>query len=293
MNEVPSVTLGYDGTLPAGAAIEVAARLAPAARARVTYVWAPPFASQALRHRLWHGTAGLNDFVAAVERQGESEARRLAAMGVALAAPYGWQADPVIRRTYGAEGLQLCQIAEESGADLIVVGSRGLAGARAALGSVSDLVVHCATRPVLVVPYPLLDAQRAVLDTGPVLLGWDGTAGAEAARESVAHLFPRRAVVPVHAEDGDHRVDVAIPGLIRVRRTGVHAERGRSVAAALATQAEKSHAAVIAVGSRGRSAARELMLGSVAMATLHHAFRPVLVVPHHGPVGPGGRAVRP
>jgi nucleotide-binding universal stress UspA family protein len=37
---------------------------------------------------------------------------------------------------------------------------------------------------------------------------------------------------------------------------------------------------VIVAGSRGRSAARELLLGSVAMAILHRAQRPVLVVPH-------------
>jgi nucleotide-binding universal stress UspA family protein len=36
---------------------------------------------------------------------------------------------------------------------------------------------------------------------------------------------------------------------------------------------------VIVVGSRGRSARREILLGSVAMATLHRAHRPVLVVP--------------
>jgi hypothetical protein len=38
-------------------------------------------------------------------------------------------------------------------------------------------------------------------------------------------------------------------------------------------------AAAIAVGSRGRSAAREVMLGSAAMPVLHHTDRPVVVVP--------------
>jgi nucleotide-binding universal stress UspA family protein len=36
---------------------------------------------------------------------------------------------------------------------------------------------------------------------------------------------------------------------------------------------------VLAVGSRGRSAGRELLLGSVAREALHCAHRPVLVVP--------------
>jgi hypothetical protein len=35
-------------------------------------------------------------------------------------------------------------------------------------------------------------------------------------------------------------------------------------------------------GSRGRSALREMLLGSVARATVQHAVRPVLVVPTHG-----------
>ncbi|SNY59123.1 universal stress protein [Paractinoplanes atraurantiacus] len=277
----PGILLGYEGSVPAGAAIEVAARLLPGAHARVAYVWTPPFASEALRRRLWHRTAGVDEFVAAVEREGESEARRIAAMGVAFAAPYGWRAEPVVRRTYGGEGVQLCEVAEELGADLIVVGSRGLTGARAVLGSVSDMVVHFATRPVLVVPHPLLEAQRAVLDAGPVLLGWDGSAGARAAQESLARLLPRRAVVPVRVEDGDEPSPQTIPGLVKVPPAGGHLERGRAVAAALTGQAGAVHAAVLAVGSRGRSAVREIVLGSVAMAALHHAYRPVLVVPHH------------
>jgi nucleotide-binding universal stress UspA family protein len=57
------------------------------------------------------------------------------------------------------------------------------------------------------------------------------------------------------------------------------------VAASLADYARRRAAAVLVVGSRGRSAMREILLGSVAMATLHHAYRPVLVIPApHGPI---------
>jgi nucleotide-binding universal stress UspA family protein len=288
-----TVVLGYDGSLPAGVAIEVAARLLPAARAYVAYVWAPPFASEPLRRRLWHGTSEINEFVAAIEHQGEAEAERLADMGVSLAGAYGWQAQPLIRRTYGGEGLQLGEIAEEVGADLIVLGSRGLGGARAVLGSVSDMAVHYATRPVLVIPHPLLESERAMFDAGPVVLGWDGSAGAEAARRSVSELFPQRAVVPVFVEDGDGPDGPDISGLMRIPRVDGRLEHGRGIAAALADQARESRAALIVVGSRGRSALSEILLGSVAMATLHHVFRPVLVVPHRGPVAPPTRVLRP
>jgi nucleotide-binding universal stress UspA family protein len=52
----------------------------------------------------------------------------------------------------GEVALEIVALAEELGADLIVMGSRGLGGVRRALmGSVSDSVVRHAHCPVLVV----------------------------------------------------------------------------------------------------------------------------------------------
>jgi nucleotide-binding universal stress UspA family protein len=54
---------------------------------------------------------------------------------------------------HGSAGPQLCQLAEELPADVIVIGTRGLGGLRrAVLGSVSDHVVRNATCPVVVCP---------------------------------------------------------------------------------------------------------------------------------------------
>jgi Universal stress protein family len=64
---------------------------------------------------------------------------------------------------------------------------------------------------------------------------------------------------------------------------------GRAIAEALSAGARNRGAALIVVGSRGRSAVREILLGSVAMGTLHHAYRPVLVVPQPTPASQAPR----
>jgi nucleotide-binding universal stress UspA family protein len=174
------------------------------------------------------------------------------------------------------------QVAERSGADLIVVGARGLGGARAVFGSVSDVIVHYASCPVLVVPHPLLQPERAALGGGPIVVGWDGSAGSDAAFAVAAKFFPLREVVPVLVQDGVAPSGRTPAGLKKAPRTGIAVEHGRAVAAALCGRAEAEQAALLAVGSLGRSALHEIVLGSVAMAVLHHAGRPVLVVPHRG-----------
>jgi nucleotide-binding universal stress UspA family protein len=170
----------------------------------------------------------------------------------------------------------------------VLVGSRGLAGARASLGSVSDMAVHYAAQPVLVIPYPLLRAEYAAPSAGPVLVGWDGSAGA---RDAATRLWPDRDMLVVSV-DGAAAVpppaDSPSVGPGQVTYLDIDTGRGgpgQAVADALSRCARDRGAAVVVVGSRGRSAAAEIVLGSVAMATLHHAHRPVLVVS-------GGRRTR-
>jgi len=274
------VMAGYDGSVAAGAAIDAAATLLPRSHAWITHLWMPPFASDALRRRLWHGTRRVDEFVEAVEREGGAEADRLAATGVALARATGWEAEPLVERGYGGEGLQLSELAEKLEPDVLVVGSRGLGGARAVLGSVSDMVVHYATQPVLVVPYPMFVAERTALATGPIVIGWDGSPGARRALGATEQLFPGRRIVLVAVQDGA-LPQPAPPGYeeITVEPAAGHPP-GRAIAESLARQGAEHRAAVVVVGSRGRSAIREILLGSVAMAILHHAARPILVVPH-------------
>lgn len=287
------VLMGYDGSTAANAAIEGGALLLPRVHARIAHLWTPPFASESLRRRLWMGTRHVDEFVAAIEREGEWEAGRLARSGVLLAAASGWQAEPLIRRAYGGEGIQLAELAAELHPDLVLVGSRGLAGARALFGSVSDMVVHYAPQPVLVIPYPLLRAEFAALSGGPVLVGWDGSTGARDALNAATRLWPDRDRLVVSV-DGDEAVpppaDSPSVGAGHVKYLDVDTGQGgpgQAVADALSRCARDHGAAVVVVGSRGRSAAAEIVLGSVAMATLHHAHRPVVVV-SGGRRTPGG-----
>jgi nucleotide-binding universal stress UspA family protein len=279
------VILGYDGSPAANAAIDAGARLFPQARASVAHVWTPPFASTGLRQRLWRGTGRVDEFVAEVEREGEREAGRVAAVGVVLGRAAGWDAEPVVVRSYGGEGIQLAEVAEKMDADVVVVGSRGLGGAQAVLGSVSDMVVHYSTRPVLVLPHPLLSDEYDALAGGPVLVGYDGSAGAQTALDVAARLFPTRGLLVATVDDDQTTRDEADAprageaAVTRLRVPAGRGGRGRSVAGALAGCARDHAAAVLVVGSRGRSAVEEILLGSVAMATLHHAYRPVLVAP--------------
>lgn len=197
----------------------------------------------------------------------------------------GCDAEPHLKRTWGAEGLRLAQLAEQEQADLVLVGSRGLGGTQAALGSVSDTVVHYTARPVLVVSYPMLAAEYAALADGPVLVGWDGSPCAETAFTAAERLFPGRDVLSVSVADGEADPPQLDPSqaadreIVTLRVEGGHGFHARATSDALIACANERDAAVLVVGSRGHSAAREILLGSVAMATLHHAHRPVMVVP--------------
>lgn len=276
------VLVGYDGSLAAGAAIEAAARLLPDARAGIAHLWTPPFASEHLRRRLWSEVGNADDYSAAVEREGRHEAERVARTGVLLARAAGWDAEPEVARCFGDEGVRLTELAREGGYDLLLLGSRGLGGAKALLGSVSDTALHGAARPVLVVPYPLLSADVDALGLGPVLVGWDGSAGSRRAMETALRLWPQRPVVLAtvggDADPPSARSGAGPMGVLRLA-AGDHGSPA-AVAGALVAAAREHRAAVLVVGSRGRSAVREIVLGSVAMGTVHRAHRPVLVVPH-------------
>jgi nucleotide-binding universal stress UspA family protein len=259
-------------------AVETAARLVPEASATVVHLWEPPFASPELRERLEGRAQSADRLADLLEQEGRAEATRIVGQGATLARAAGWDAAQLVERSFNG-GYQLARSAEERGFDLVAMGSRGLGGARAALGSTSDIVAHVSRVPVLVVPFPLMTSERAAVDAGPIVVASDGSPGAQRAAEAATRLLTGREIVRITAgsaaegestdpDDGSVRIPVR-------GRTG----SARAVAAAISEYATEQGAAAIVVGSRGRSAGRELLLGSVAKAVLHHAHRPVLVVP--------------
>ncbi|CAN3127398.1 universal stress protein [Mycobacterium sp. smrl_JER01] len=278
-----NVLVGYDGSPAANAAVNAGAVLFPNAHAWIAHVWTPPFASSRLRRRLRAAARTADELVELIESEGAREADAIAATGVALAKAAEWDAEPIVKRTIGSDGLRLAQVAEKLHTDVIVIGDRGLDSSEAVIGSVCDMVAHYSTVPVLVVPNPLLAAEFDALARGPVIVGYDGSDGAEAAVATVRRLFPDRTVVLAAAEDDDGAV-VAGPAargleFITLKQPPRLLQlRERAIADEVIRCGDRRDAAVLAVGSRGRSAAREILLGSVAMATLHRSQRPVLVV---------------
>jgi nucleotide-binding universal stress UspA family protein len=150
------------------------------------------------------------------------------------------------------------------------------------------------------------------MNEGPVLLAYDGSDHAKAAIERAgAVLRPGPAVVATawtSFEDAAPAALLAIPGDMVREGTEALDDAGRETAEELAAEgaelaraagfdaepravrskgpffaalihlADELDASAIVAGSRGRSALRAAVLGSVSTGLLHHTHRPVLIV---------------
>lgn len=132
-----------------------------------------------------------------------------------------------------------------------------------------------------------------------ILLAYDGSEGAKRALEQAAELAERdgrgmtvvsvaetvdlgRAgshIVP-EGEDQERKRELA-DAVERLSARGVKVravERKGEPAAMIVDEAEKEHTELIVVGTRGLSAAKRMVLGSVSTAVVQHAPCSVLVV---------------
>jgi nucleotide-binding universal stress UspA family protein len=144
------VLLCYDGSEGARHAIEVAGVLLKNHEARVFHSW------ESWTARTPSLVGAVSGSVAGMAREldeiGEEQSSDLVDAGCGVAAEAGFRALPVSGRCEGPVWRAILDRASEENASLIVVGSRGMSGLSAVLGSVSHGVVHHAKRPVLVVP---------------------------------------------------------------------------------------------------------------------------------------------
>ena len=140
--------LCYDGSDDAKNAIrETASMFGPGRSALVLSVWQ---AAAALPSFAWVGAAlpDIEELFAAA-REG---AERIAEEGAGLARAAGMDPTPMAAEATGPIWTAIGEACTERDVEAVVVGSRGLSGVKSLLlGSVSNGVVHHATRPVVVV----------------------------------------------------------------------------------------------------------------------------------------------
>jgi nucleotide-binding universal stress UspA family protein len=198
---------------------------------------------------------------------------------------------------------EILELAGRIGANLIVIGSRGLGPVgRIALGSVSEAVVYHSSRPVLVTrggedawpPERAVfgddgsEAARAAGDLGASLCGRHG------ARALVLHAYPRLPEADAEGRGSDPRI---VDDELR-RAEKALLERSRELESRLgsrpkarlvvgdpasslleAAEEEAPERTLVAVGSRGLGAIGRVRLGSVSTKVVRAAKGPVLVHP--------------
>nr|WP_206324603.1 MULTISPECIES: universal stress protein [unclassified Streptomyces] len=283
------IVVGADGSPSSLAAVEEAAQEARwrGAGLRVVYAYVWPAMHPPVDSSLLGPEGGLRAGVEELVAESVARARATA---------------PDVEVTHAVvTGQPLTVLEKESrGADLVVVGSRGRGGFVGLL--VGSTAVHLAAHgscPVLVV-------REGGVESGPVLLGVDGSpAGEQAVDFAFSEAALREApLVALHAwttwnaplpppQDASEP-NANPPGALaaaeqrllsealaghRDRYPGVEVElrsvRGRTRETLI--EASRSAQLVVA-GARGRGGFTGLLLGSVSQALLHHAHCPVAVV---------------
>ncbi|GAA3399300.1 universal stress protein [Cryptosporangium minutisporangium] len=288
MSDTSVVTVGIDGSAPAMAALDWAARYALARELPLQVLIAVGWPSE---RQIYAGyrVAELRD-AARIDGQKTLE-RAVTRVGAALPAlsVSGRVSDePPVHALLDASAFS----------ELVVVGCRGLnPAAEMILGSVSAAVSAHARSPVVVVR-----ADRLPGPDAPVVVGIDGSERDAAALDAAFGEADRWAapLVVAHAWSDVSLVGMfdaaAAPSWIEVRhhadelvKRQVTAWQTRYPRVRVTTVVEREQparmlldlaekAGLVVVGSHGRGGFAGMLIGSVARRLVHHADAPVLVV---------------
>lgn len=144
-------------------------------------------------------------------------------------------------------------------------------------------------KPVLIAYDGSQVARHAIAEAASLLSGRRViVAAARAVDESVASHIEGHPAIEIVEESHEHELDrihrVALEGAVLARDAGLDAQASVISAVAPAGDAivhaaEQLDVSMIVMGSRGRREIRSLLLGSVSHHIVHHAQRPVLVIP--------------
>jgi nucleotide-binding universal stress UspA family protein len=146
------VLICFDGSSSAKQALEVATSTLRDRGAVLLHVWNPP-------DRVFADAYGLDED----ERRGpsyehledfaQSRAAEIAANGRELAEAQGISVTPLVERNRSTVWKTIVEISDELDSSLIVIGTHGHTALQSGLlGSVSNALLHNASRPVLVAP---------------------------------------------------------------------------------------------------------------------------------------------
>jgi nucleotide-binding universal stress UspA family protein len=275
-----SIVVGYDGSEHSDRALDRAATMAQNGTEIVVVSAAEPL----MRSGGFAGTLDVDPADAELVRENLQKAQqRLLEAGVTARAV----------EAHGKPADMLVEQAKERGADLIIVGKRGLnAVERAVLGSVSTKVVHDAECDVLVAAPETPSGGAAT-----VVVGYDGSEHAGRALDRAAELARGGKVVvvsaahttmPVHGsmspadrveiEDSEANLAAAKQRLASAGVDAAFIEGHGDPADVLVEEAGAAGANLIVVGTRGHNAAQRALLGSVSTRVVTHATCDVLVV---------------
>lgn len=262
---------------------------------RLVFVHAVPFPAPA-RVLFPHLVQGTTDRLMAVSRvAADTVAGRIASLT-------GRSEDMDVRVDVGAPDEVIVETAEESGADLLVIGVAGSDSNGQGLGDTALRIVRHAHCPVLVV--------RTGPAKGPVLAATDLSDPAQGALSTAVLWATRRGEpmvalhvvdyspivvvpeafgpgIPIPVSEEEHKAILKAAGerlmevlgkleikADRLIEEGAPAER-------IVASAEEIEASLLVIGTSGGGGLRRLLLGSVAEDVLRRAPCSVLLVRHH------------